>query len=122
MIVRLLTEHHLDFLSFKGDCRGSSESTHVKMPHCWKSHFMAHFLLQLQGKDQESSQLPVEQSETVEEQKEEVSLSYKSLGILFTSVQKSPVVSLIQGLPSIMNFKSPLDFPCIRGSKAQIKA
>ena len=41
MIVKLLTEHHLEFLSLKGDCRGSSESTHVKMPHCWKSHALA---------------------------------------------------------------------------------
>ena len=38
MIVRLLPEHHLEFLTLKGGCRGSSESTHVKMPHCWKSH------------------------------------------------------------------------------------
>ena len=30
MIVKLLTEHHLEFLSLKGGCRGSSESTHVK--------------------------------------------------------------------------------------------
>ena len=37
MIVKLLTEHHLEFL-------GSSESTHVKMPHCWKSHARAHLL------------------------------------------------------------------------------
>ena len=29
MIVKLLTEHHLEFLSFKGGCRGSSESTLV---------------------------------------------------------------------------------------------
>ena len=42
MIVKLLTEHHLEFLSLKGGCRGSSESTHVKMPHCWKSHVTAH--------------------------------------------------------------------------------
>ena len=41
MIVKLLTEHHLEFVSLKGDCRGSSESTHVKMPHCWKSHALA---------------------------------------------------------------------------------
>ena len=41
MIVRLLTEHHLEFLSLKGGCRGSSESTLVKMPHCWKSHALA---------------------------------------------------------------------------------
>ena len=34
MTVKLLTEHHLEFLSFKGGCRGSSESTHIKMPHC----------------------------------------------------------------------------------------
>ena len=41
MIVKLLTQHHLEFLSLKGGCRGSSESTHVKMPHCWKSHALA---------------------------------------------------------------------------------
>ena len=38
MIVKLLTEHHLEFLSLKGGCRGSSESTLVEMSHCWKSH------------------------------------------------------------------------------------
>ena len=27
MIVKLLTEHHLEFLSLKGGCRGSSEYT-----------------------------------------------------------------------------------------------
>ena len=31
MIVKLLTEHHLEFLSLKGGCRGSSETTHVKL-------------------------------------------------------------------------------------------
>ena len=41
MVVKLLTEHHLEFLSLKGACRGSSESTHVKMSHCWKSHALA---------------------------------------------------------------------------------
>ena len=41
MIVKLLTEHHLKFLSFTGGCTGSSESAHIKMPHCWKSHAAA---------------------------------------------------------------------------------
>ena len=36
-----MTEQHLELLSFKGGCTGLSESTHVKMPHCWKSHDMA---------------------------------------------------------------------------------
>ena len=44
MIVKLLTEHHLEFLNSKGGCRGLSESTHVKMPHCWKSHVLAHMI------------------------------------------------------------------------------
>ena len=44
MSVKLLTEHHLEFLSFKGGCTGSSESTLVKMPHCWKSHVAAQML------------------------------------------------------------------------------
>ena len=30
MIVKLLTEHHLEFLSLKGGCSGSSESMLVK--------------------------------------------------------------------------------------------
>ena len=34
MIVKLLTEEHLQFLSLKGDYTGSSESTLVKMPNC----------------------------------------------------------------------------------------
>ena len=42
MIVKLLTEHHLEFLSLKRCCTGSSESTLVKMPHCWKLHVTAH--------------------------------------------------------------------------------
>ena len=40
-IFKLLTEHHLEFLSLKGGCTGSSESTLVKIPHCWKSHVAA---------------------------------------------------------------------------------
>ena len=39
--VKLLTEHHLECLSLKGGCTGSSESTLVKMPYCWKSHATA---------------------------------------------------------------------------------
>ena len=42
MSVKLLTKHHLEFLRLKGGCTGSSESTPVKMPHCWKLHVAAH--------------------------------------------------------------------------------
>ena len=41
MNVMPLIEHHLEFLSLKGGCTGSSESTLVKMSHCWKSHVTA---------------------------------------------------------------------------------
>ena len=41
MIVKVLTEHHLEFLRLKGGCRGSSESTLLKMSNCWKSHALA---------------------------------------------------------------------------------
>ena len=37
MIVKLLTEHHLEFLSLKEGCPGSSESTLDKKSNCWKS-------------------------------------------------------------------------------------
>ena len=41
IIVELLTEHHLEFLSLKVGFTGSSESIHVKRPQCWKSHVAA---------------------------------------------------------------------------------
>ena len=40
---KLLTEHHLEFLSLKGGCTGSSESTLIKITHCWKNS--AEFIL-----------------------------------------------------------------------------
>ena len=45
MIVKLLTEHHLEFLSLKGSCTGSSESTFVKMSNFSKSHAAAHLVI-----------------------------------------------------------------------------
>ena len=44
MLVKLLTEHHLEFLSLKGGCTGTSEYTFVKMSHCWKSQVTTHVL------------------------------------------------------------------------------
>ena len=41
MSVKLLTEHHLEFLSLRGGCRGLSESTLVIISNCWKSHSAA---------------------------------------------------------------------------------
>ena len=42
MNIRLLAEHYFELLSLKGSCTCSSESTLIKMPHCWKSHVTAH--------------------------------------------------------------------------------
>ena len=45
MSVKQLTEHHLELLSLKEGYTGSSETTLVKMPHCWKSHVAVHLYL-----------------------------------------------------------------------------
>ena len=45
MNVKLPTEFHLEFLSLTGGCTGSSESTLVKMAHCWNSHVAAQISL-----------------------------------------------------------------------------
>ena len=45
MSVKLQTEGNLVFLSLKGGCTGWSESTLVKMQHCWKSHVKAHLFI-----------------------------------------------------------------------------
>ena len=43
MSVKLLTEHCLEFVSLKGGCTGSSESTLAKM-HCVAAQFMIYWL------------------------------------------------------------------------------
>ena len=48
MTVKLLTEHNLEFLRLTEVCTGSSESTLVKMPHCWKSLVTAQFVFNFQ--------------------------------------------------------------------------
>ena len=42
---KLPTEHQLRFLSLKGGCTDLSDSTLVKMPHCWKSRVTAHIYI-----------------------------------------------------------------------------
>ena len=42
MTVKLLTSQHLEFLSLKGGCTGSSESALVKILHCWKFNVAVH--------------------------------------------------------------------------------
>ena len=44
MSIKLLTEHSLEFVSLKGGCTGSSESTLVKIPHCVAAQFMIYWL------------------------------------------------------------------------------
>ena len=51
MTDKLLTEYCFEFLSLKGDCTCLSESIYVKMPHCWKSHVMAHIIINEVGND-----------------------------------------------------------------------
>ena len=58
MTVKLLSEPHLRFLSLKVGCTGSSESTLVKMPLCWKLRVTAHLYItqeremsQMEGRD-----------------------------------------------------------------------
>ena len=51
MIVKLRSEHNLEFLSLNGGCRGFSEITLVKMSNCWKSHAATHII--------ENNKLPI---------------------------------------------------------------
>ena len=37
MSVKLLTEHHLEYLNLNSVCTGSSESILVQIPHCLES-------------------------------------------------------------------------------------
>ena len=43
----LLAKHNLELLCLKGGFTGVSESTLVKIPHCWKSHVTAHLVTRM---------------------------------------------------------------------------
>ena len=45
MSVKLLAEHHMEFLGLKAGCTGSSVSTLAEMPDCWKSYVAVHLAL-----------------------------------------------------------------------------
>ena len=42
IILKIRRSKVTDYAALKGGRTGSSESTHVKKPHCWKSHVAAH--------------------------------------------------------------------------------
>ena len=59
MNIKLLPEHHFEFLSFKVGCTGLSGSKLVKLLNCWKSHAAAHSVKKgLRG-------LPISSSSTI---------------------------------------------------------
>ena len=45
-LIKLPTEHYLEFLSLKEGCTGSSEFTLMKLSYCWKSHVAAQLIYQ----------------------------------------------------------------------------
>ena len=57
MAVKLLIKQHLEFLSLKGGNTCSSESTLVKIPHCWKSHVTAQLLPKVTNMTEANGQL-----------------------------------------------------------------
>ena len=80
MTVKLLTKHHLEFLSLKGGYAGSSESTHVKMPHCWKSHALAPMMSFESGPENEISVLNALSNSKCVDSPEPIQLVYTKLG------------------------------------------
>ena len=74
MSVPLLTEHYLSFLSLKEGCPGLSESTLVKMPHCWKSHVAAHMDCQNHKQLKENQIIKEREIEKEEEKEKHVQL------------------------------------------------
>ena len=69
------TKHNLEPLSLKGGYRGSTESTHAKMPHCWKSRVMAHMDMHSESRLTPEPPLLIY---TMEQDKESVTRPYKT--------------------------------------------
>ena len=120
MSVKPLTEHHLEFVSLKGGCTGSFESTLVKMPHSWKSHAGAHFLLQEVKSLEEARTLLISQKvdiqNKIDEMEEKVRKVHNFSGkmIHFTCLDNhyrlfSGAIDFIQGLHRLEKYLSIQD-------------
>ena len=108
MIVKLLTEHNLEFLSLKG----SSGSTLVKMPHCWKSHATAHLLLQA---DQMTEEQIAEFKEAFSlfDKDGDGTITTKELGTVMRSLGQNPTEAELQDMINEVDAdgNGTIDFP-----------
>ena len=94
MNIKLLIEHHSEFLSLKGGCTVSSASTLVKMPHCWKSHVTAH--LQIFQVNSHSGELKKVSNELIKVHTGELRTSISGyLMILCERIQKLSMITKI---------------------------
>ena len=91
MSVKLLTEHHLEFLILKGGCTGSSESTLVKMPHCWESHVTAQI-----SKYNQIRQFSSSEQQTISSVIGAVTCDFQQCGILTSVDSDGPVQPAIK--------------------------
>ena len=131
MIVQLLTEHHLEFLSLKGGCRGLSESTHVKMSNCWKSHSTAHFPLIIDDVEEMEASYDTATSPGANESLTSTS-TVRSAGLSPSSLSSpktppkiaspvSPTVSFKPRIPGSPSVKIPCS-PTVKISKSAVSS
>ena len=92
MSVPLLTEHYLSFLSLKEGCPGLSESTLVKMPHCWKSHVAAHMDCQNHKQLKENQIIKEREIEKEEKRKRSMCNWYRAVSKMVKNLVSSTLL------------------------------
>ena len=90
MSVKILIELNLVFLSLTGGCTSSSESTHVKMAHCWKSHVTVQIFLNTGPRVQSVTCLATDACLTAEFDRSPVSYFHGDLREIISTVISLP--------------------------------
>ena len=93
----LLTEQQLEFISLNGGCTGSSESIHVKMSHCWKSHVVAH--------------IDTQQRKTQTKLLTASDTRYASMGVLMKLMAYAIITETLHAGPNILGFQCLPNYP-----------
>ena len=107
--VKLLIKLYLGFLSLTGGCTGSSESTLVKMTHCWKSRVTVQIQCIVLQVGYMAAQI-VDEGETAVLRTGRIHKDYEGKSYIYALGRYLGGIAVQQGVTLILSIKASSEF------------